>query len=171
MKLHGRMETIGGLVDGIAPDFWGVVRELEAECRASGAIYYSIEQWQRFCAAARDPRNKHLPLYGTALVLTVKRVEQMIADGKSAEEIRRVFYFLRQRDDAEQKQREAEQRADAARAASRAREQRLAELREEELIKLEARRQAREMMNNHNDDRPARRRATIEDDERPLEVR
>jgi hypothetical protein len=84
------LKTVGFPEDVLK--FWAVCSKIGARARKRGWMgpdgepIWSLEEWGAFCRAARA--YGHMGnMFGTALVVTVHEVEELVADGYDAEDV------------------------------------------------------------------------------------
>lgn len=83
--------------------FFAIVNKISERAKARGEVgegggsVWDLAEWKRFCKAARD--EGHLQVAGTAVFRTVRNVELMIAEGKTAREIHQALFWKAREDD------------------------------------------------------------------------
>jgi hypothetical protein len=157
------------LIGQIAGDFFAELRAIKADQKREGrpvgqggGWVWSLADHRRFIAAARASTN--LPdgwSFGTALVIAVKRREELLATGMDAEEIHRALYWDTVSATTAEREREARDRDEAARTRARDRESAVREQYEIAMIREEGRARAKRAVEARQDDdaQPRRRRA------------
>lgn len=125
-------------------EFYAAVRAIAARAAKRGEIgegggyVWSLTEWQYFCKIARA--STHPAFFGNAVLHTVRNVETMIADGKTAREIHALLYWRAHKDLTDRAAREGEERLAQQRAERAAFEAAVQEKIKDERARKEARR-------------------------------